>query len=261
METQNNIVIFTNDNNVVVKLNKTPSDDLFKCRVTAEAKKRKLVSLLIHKNIITKNMVDCGSWLGDNSIPWSLNIKDRIVYAVDPSPNNCKYIDDICYINNIKNILLFNIGLCSTNRELVTQENIDHCSFVWKNPDCINNKKNIQGYALDYLFEKKEIMDIDFIHLDVEGMEIDVLNGSTKVIDSCNPVIIFEHHFLIDNNDVPIFLLNRKYRVFMINEIIKENRNDCRNFIAFPRTCIDINKIIDMINEEIEKGLLTEFVF
>ena len=46
---------------------------------------------VIDKN---KNIIDLGAWIGDNSIPWAKNI-DGIVYAIDPSKENCKYI----YVN------------------------------------------------------------------------------------------------------------------------------------------------------------------
>ena len=43
-------------------------------------------------------------------------------------------------------------------------------------------------------FRTKTIENIGYIHLDVEGMEYKILQGSNKLLDECRPIISFEQH-------------------------------------------------------------------
>ena len=73
-----------------------------------------------------------------------------------------------------------------------------HVTFVYDNTG-INGKYKFNAVSLDYLYEQNYISEIGYIHLDVEGMEFDVLKGSSKIIDVFNPVITFEQHLSVDD--------------------------------------------------------------
>jgi hypothetical protein len=79
--------IFTNDNNVSVLLTDHPSSAIFKTRDGNEVFFRKITTFLINNGTIKDNIIDLGAWIGDNSIPWAMNI-DATVYAIDPSSDN-----------------------------------------------------------------------------------------------------------------------------------------------------------------------------
>ena len=93
--------IFTYDNNCEILV---PEEgffykdmnycEIFMKRVNHEVNFRKIVNLLIKEKIIQGNIIDLGSWIGDNSIPWSKNINST-VYAIDPSPENCNFINKL----------------------------------------------------------------------------------------------------------------------------------------------------------------------
>ncbi|CAB4134514.1 fkbM_fam, methyltransferase, FkbM family [uncultured Caudovirales phage] len=59
------------------------------------------------------------------------------------------------------------------------------------------NTKSIYGsyvkplLSLDHLFENGEI-DVGFIKIDVEGFELEVLKGATKLINRCKPILYIE---------------------------------------------------------------------
>jgi len=250
--------IFTNDNSVEIQLLNHTFSEIFRTRNVHEAIFRQINTYLINNNIINrdKNIIDLGAWIGDNSIPWAKNI-NGIVYAIDPSKDNCDYINGMNILNSISNMLIIRAAISDSEKIVSTDsDNLQHCSFI--NNASLSNK--IQSFSLDTLYKQGIIRDVGYIHLDVEGMENLVIEGSTKLIDDLNPIITFEQHLETDNyTEICNKLYNKNYAVFLINELLLGCREDCRNFIAFPNTIFN-NNIIELIEEHIGcKNLFTRF--
>ena len=241
---------FKNDNDVLIKLIDHPFTANFCLRDNHEVMFRRINTFLINNNIIKKNIIDLGAWIGDNSIPWAKNIKD-IVYAIDPSHDNCEYIRSTCKINEIENVSVLQYAISYTNELLSTNENLHHCSFVYNNPGKTGINK-LNAVSLDYLHDQNKIENIGYIHLDVEGMEHKVLQGSVNIIEKYRPIITFEQHLEIDDYSViSTFLKDRNYKVFLIDELLPGCRPDCRNSIAFPDKSYEKE-----INEHIGRKIL-----
>lgn len=240
---------FKNDNNVHILLLPHQFSNTFARRDNHEILFRRINTFLMNNNIINGNIIDLGAWIGDNSIPWAKHEKGHI-YAIDPSPDNCKFIRDMCALNTIKNVTTLQYAISDTQELISTNDNINHCSFVYQSPGTTGATK-LQAVSLDFLFEQQQIEKIGYIHLDVEGMEFKVLKGSDTLINTCRPIITFEQHLEIDNyNDILEYLNQRNYKVFLINEILPGCRHDCRNSIAFPNEIYN-STLIDSIHSYI----------
>jgi len=247
-------VVFTNDNNVKFSLINHPFSEHFKFRDNHEVLFRMINTFLIKNKIIKNNIIDLGAWVGDNSMPWAKNI-DGIVYAIDPSPRNCEFINEMCELNNITNVKTMEYAISNISELLTTNDNLDQCSFVYRNPG-LNGNVKINAVSLDYLYETKQIDNIGYIHLDVEGMEYKILEGSDTLIRECRPIISFEQHLEIDDYDIILSYLNKhKYIVFLIDEILPSCRHDCRNSIAFPNEIYN-EDLIENINTYIGNNIL-----
>lgn len=245
--------IFTNDNDVVINLIDDSKSETLSKRDNHEILFRKINTYLINNKIIKNNIIDLGAWIGDNSIPWAKNI-DGIVYAIDPSINNINFIEKTCELNNINNLKCLNYAISNKNEILTTNDNIDHCSFVYGNEN--NNGINkFNSVSLDYLYENNIINNIGYIHLDVEGMEYKVLQGCEKILNIYKPIITFEQHLDIDDYDIILNFLNQKeYKTFLINERLPGCRRDCRNSISFPNNIFN-DDIIQNINNIIGRNI------
>lgn len=244
---------FTNDD-VTILLTNHKFSDMFKNRDNHEIMFRKINTYLIKNKFIKNNIIDLGAWIGDNSIPWAKNI-DGIVYAIDPSPENCEFINKTCEINQIKNVKTIECAISNINEVVSTNDNLDHCSFIYGNPGSSGINK-VYAVSLDYLYEKKLIDNIGYIHLDVEGMEYKVINGSINLIDECRPIISFEQHLEIDDYDIiSSHLKNKDYSIFLINEILPGCRHDCRNSFAFPNEFFN-ETLIENIHNYIGQNIL-----
>jgi len=223
---------FTNDNNVVISLFDHPFTKDFSGRDNHEVLFRKIHTYLINNGYISNNIIDLGAWIGDNTIPWSKTIGEtNTVYAIDPSPNNCDFIRQMCELNNISNVKIIQTAVSDKNETLSTRDSIDHCSFL--NEGTVK----MEAVSLDHLYNSGVISKIGYIHLDVEGMEHKVIMGATKLIEECTPIIAFEQHLKTDNFiDLIDYMGSKNYFVFMIDEILPGCLPDCRNFIAFPKS-------------------------
>jgi FkbM family methyltransferase len=240
---------FINDNNVTINLINSQISNIFRTRDKHEIIFRKINTYLINNKTIRNNIIDLGAWIGDNSIPWAKNI-EGIVYAIDPSPDNISFIKDTCTLNNINNIKCIQKAISDKNQQLQTNDDINHCSFVYGLDDG-NGKLNVDSVSLDHLYDTNIIDNIGYIHLDAEGLEYKIIRGSGKIIEKFNPIISFEQHLELDNYNVIItHLKEKKYNVFMIDEILPGCRPDCRNFFAFPHDVYN-ETVIQHINTHI----------
>lgn len=180
-------------------------------------------------NKLNHGIIDVGAHIGDLAIPLALALSnigrsDIIVYAIDPSKEKCNFIKKMAKINSIKNIRILNYGL-SDSEQVMGHDPIDLNAPVtarWFNYNFeeVNNltntgsqrwKKNIDNgnddandekstyddertifVTADSLLLKKEIGPIGIYHIDVEGHEIELLNGSKKLISDFKPLLFIE---------------------------------------------------------------------
>lgn len=226
----NNFCVFTNDDYAKIYLPDHEFSGKFSTRDNHEVIFRKINTLLIKSKLINGNIVDLGCWVGDNSLPWSKNISGMI-FSIDPGPENCNYVRELIRINNVQNIKVIQEVVSDSIKVVSTNTDLSHASFDSHD----NGSIKLNSTTLDILFEKNEIFGIDYIHLDVEGMEFQVIKGSEKVINHFQPIITFEQHLNHDDYVSLSYHLKKKgYLVFLINEVLPGCNTDCRNFIAFP---------------------------
>ena len=239
--------IFVNDNNISLLLSDSISHNTFKSRITAEPNFRRIINILIQNNYIdkNKNFIDAGSWIGDNALPWSKMI-EGIVYAIDPSYENYKSAFEIANLNNIYNVIFIIVALAKEHKKLYTDDDLFHCSFLGKT----SGLHEIEAFSIDNLYADNKINNITFIHLDVEGFELDAILGSEKTIKDFRPVIAFEQHLETDPLDeIDSFLKSKGYIIFIINEILNGCKSDCRNLIAIPLEKYNEN-LFDIIGDK-----------
>jgi len=90
--------------------------------------------------------------------------------------------------------------------------------------------------TLDNLFLNEWKSRAAFLHIDVEGAELVVLQGAKKVIELHQPVFTIEVHVMEDKAftaEIVSYVESLGYTIYMINEICGFAR-DCRNFLCFP---------------------------
>jgi len=134
--------------------------------------------------------VDIGAHVGI----WSLRLANdfRQVMAFEPMK---KHI--VCHKVNCKdfdNILLHEVALSNenTNKIMTTKENnsgmstlIDQKKLKWK-------KEQFTEIVETRMLDSYDLQEVDFIKIDVEGWEEQVLKGAYITITRCKPIIYIE---------------------------------------------------------------------
>jgi FkbM family methyltransferase len=265
----NPVAHFSNDNGVAIQYTMNhPLAGLFGSRNEHEVMFRRISTYLINNGHVQGNILDLGAWIGDNSLPWSISllmaqhgsnpgIRDPnfVVYAIDPSPENCRFMIDNSALNGIENVVVIQRAISDKREVLSTNEDLTHCTFV-SDDSSTTYKNQIEAVSLDDLFFAGELTKIAYIHLDVEGMENRVIAGATSLIELCRPIIAFEQHLEQDPFlELSAHITEKGYTVYLINEVLPGCRPDCRNFIAFPNDSFD-DKIVDVINGHLGQDVL-----
>ncbi len=117
------------------------------------------------------------------------------VYGFEPMPfiyTKCKHNASL---NNFKNIVIENRALSNSSEKLVINDPLNGNSggtFVSKITSSSDNKITINATTLDDYANEKKFSKIDFIKIDVEGYESNVLLGALNVIKKFKPILYIE---------------------------------------------------------------------
>lgn len=144
-------------------------------------------------------MLDIGANVGNHCVFLAAHFKK--VLAFEPNPVALKYLSDNVKTNNRDNLEVCPIGLGKEDAVLpfyVDQgDNLGMASFTPHNTD--EGRASKPDHILeikrgDAVIEENAVVDIDFIKIDVEGFELDVLTGLQETIKRHQPLVTFEFH-------------------------------------------------------------------
>ena len=137
---------------------------------------------------------DIGANIGLFSLFASRIIGDTgTVYAFEPTPLIYERLLGNIKLNNLKNIKSINIGF-SNVRALVDFNVSNDGHDAWNSLAKLNQLQNgtsikVNVETLDSFIEESNILNINFIKLDVEGWEKFVLEGGRKLLSKKNPPV------------------------------------------------------------------------
>ncbi len=197
--------------------------------------KKKIIKKLkkINPNNSFKVIFDIGAHEGESIKLFLTNFKVEHIFSFEPSvltfeilKKNCenvkkKFINTQVHLENIaigfstKDVELnyLNETSSSTLREL----NIDSKYFKKKEQyfgKLLNKKIKVKQINFKEYLEKNKITKIDFLKIDTEGYELEVLKGLKDFISKVS-IILFEHHY--DN------MIIKNYTFTDINNLLKDN--------------------------------------
>lgn len=175
--------------------------------------------LVYLKKFINKNSIvlDIGANSGHHSLFFSKFSKK--VYSFEPYKKVFDILNDRIEYNNIKNIIPYNFGLGKVDgfMDFFASGNFNQGmgSFVDGDNKISVGKlaiKNGSDFVLNNIKEN-----IDFIKIDVEGMERDVILGLKKIINKDKPVIFMEANSEFQNDEATIKDVFSGYRIYFLD--------------------------------------------
>lgn len=178
-----------------------------------EYKKMKLFKKLVKPNM---TILDIGVNKGYFSLLSAKLMKDKgNILSFEPDPDNCKWIKKSIAANNYKSIRLFQIALFNKNgkKTFFKGAKSGHHSLI-KNSGL--GSTTIQTQKLDDFIDEENITKINLIKIDVEGADIEVLEGAQKLLKNQSPKLIIDIH-KIDRKKFFNLLENLSYNIFDYN--------------------------------------------
>ena len=115
------------------------------------------------------------------------------VYAFEPMPQNFHRLEQNIHINNIKNVTLLNLAVANENGTIKFSDSNDTFANTYINASS-KDFIEVKATSLDQLMVAKSVLPPHFIKIDVEGAEIDVLQGAEGLIKEHRPIIHLSTH-------------------------------------------------------------------
>ena len=122
------------------------------------------------------------------------------VVAIEPVKRNYEFLQQNIALQNVSNISTYNFACGNKNGTVpfVIDRESNGCWIVpdgVKNPDPSRGTiTNVPIRILDEFIEEISLNELDFIRMDVEGFELNILKGLKQSLEKFKPIISFELH-------------------------------------------------------------------
>jgi FkbM family methyltransferase len=170
-------------------------------------------------------VVDIGANTGMFSIYASRHARFGKIFAFEPFKENIKILKENLKLNGIKNVYPFECAVSDRigyKTLFVSRDNLCH-SFHMKQK--IKNKVKVKTINLSRIFKENKIKKIDFLKMDCEGAEYEILLGcSKKDLDKIKKICL-EYHNLSEKFNCFSLIKFLKYQGFDVSseKISKDN--------------------------------------
>ncbi|MHA7733118.1 FkbM family methyltransferase [Nitrosopumilus sp. S6] len=169
---------------------------------THEPLSTKILSSLLKKNMYC---LDVGSNIGYYACLESNVVGNSgKVISIEPSPINFKYLKKNIELQNKTNTEVYNFACGNENSEiefLVSDRSnwsrVSTEKFIDAPPDAIIQKIRVPMKTIDSFVEEKSLPRLDFIRMDVEGFEVNIVKGMCRTLEKYKPLIHMEIHLFL----------------------------------------------------------------
>jgi FkbM family methyltransferase len=165
-------------------------------------------------------LLDIGAHIGKYALGMARIVGENgIVLAIEPNPANYQALRKNIQLNNLKNVIALNLAAWDTDctLELFTGHLAGHHStkINWK-----LGANEVKARAMDNVLNENEVKKMDWIKIDVEGAEWEVLRGLRETIDEKRPRIVAEVSY--ENIDrIKEFMEERGYGLIKITPLFE----------------------------------------
>src|SRR5919112_4622154 len=205
---------------------KVPKYDYeFYCRINKDDFK----IMTIHEDDIIKRftpkegdiVIDIGAHIGLYTIISSKRVgANGKVVAIEANPSNFEMLNRNIKLNQLTNIISLNNAVYSKETKIklyLPGEELGHTIYNTVMSDRAKNEDKfveVSANTLDYFLQLKGIMEVNWVKIDVEGAEFEVLKGATNVLSKSKDIaLLIEIHNLSGGTNLyrPILEFLRLY--------------------------------------------------
>ena len=167
----------------------------------------------------SQTFIDVGCNKGDFSLLAAKIVGEGgSVLAFEPEPDNCHWIEKSIQLNNYENINLFQLALGEKNEnaQLYLGEKSGWHSLVSNPGNTQKSAIEVKKRTLDSILDEAGNTGADMIKIDVEGAEMEVLQGASKMFEN-NPglIVLLDLHPHMGVNPVEVcdFLTEKGFKI------------------------------------------------
>jgi FkbM family methyltransferase len=172
-------------------------------------------------------VIDIGAHIGRYTITSSKQVGNTgKVVAIEADPDNFQLLKRNIALNNLTNVLPLNYAVFSTRTRMKLYEqsaSAKYNSLMLARAAKTKNYVEVNADTLDSILKLNEVNQVNWIKIDVEGAEFEVLKGSTKTLSTENVSLLIEIHNIADPRHYDNILDFLKYHNY---EITFEQRYD-----------------------------------
>ncbi len=121
----------------------------------------------------------------------------KTVYSVEPSKQHFEALTKLVDFNGFKNVTPVNLALANENKTLTLNHNTNSTMFSLKDAvkDPALQGEEVEAVTIETLLSRYQIEHVDFMKLDVEGAEMEIIGGEAfdRVAQKID-VIMGENH-------------------------------------------------------------------
>lgn len=146
--------------------------------------------------------IDVGMNIGQTLLEVKSIDPDKKYVGFEPNSSCVMYVEELVRINKIKNVKIVPVGLYTTDTLLnldlyyddITNSGGSIIPDYWSfgNFYTVHRKMVVPVFSFQTVSKSIEFSDFDFIKIDVEGAELEVLQTLTEQIEKRKPIIIIE---------------------------------------------------------------------
>ena len=169
-------------------------------------------------------VIDIGAHIGRYTITSSKQVGSTgKVVAIEADPDNFQLLKRNIALNKLTNVLPLNYAVFSTRTIMKLYEQSASAKYnsIMLTRARTMNYVEVNADTLDSILEQNTINQVNWIKIDVEGAEFEVLKGSTKTLSSNDISLLVEIHNIDDPSHYDNILNFLKYHNY---EITFENR-------------------------------------
>lgn len=174
-------------------------------------------------------ILDIGANIGVTALGFSLIAPRGKVYGFEPVPRTYGYLTENIRHNRRSNVTILNAG-CGAQVATMTMHDDTYSAgsfIVQENTFAKNvNAVKVEIIPVDKFVSDNKINRIDFIKIDVEGFEMDVLDGMARTLEIYKPIVYMELNSwcLIANARVfPTDFLERVWKMFHAVGVVNDS--------------------------------------
>lgn len=140
---------------------------------------------------------DLGSYCGASSWAFSKAVGSQgRVISLEPDSENFQALNKNIKLHSLQNVTPVNKGIWSSTTKLYFQGEGNMGSAIKSILGRESNVYEVDVISLDDMCQEYEVTHVEFIKMDIEGSEVEVLDSASDFLRRYKPRLIIEPHFI-----------------------------------------------------------------